>query len=336
MRVGTRRRAAAASAMVGLVLWAAGCQQSSSALPPTGAPSAEVLPTSAPLPGDVIAFDSDRTGHFELFTMPGGGGQATQITEDPAYDSWSPRVSPDRRTILFHRAPAGTHDRDHAQVSVWAVAAAGGDPVQLRPVGADGWQVQGHAEWSPDGRNLVLFGGARHNPQLYVTDNLGGNARAITSRTGVSLDPAYHPDGRRVGFVGCPRAVCFEADYEIYVLDLDSGKTTRVTNDRLRDHDPYWSPSGDTMAWLTAYGGSGLGVWDVRLGDGHGRSPRRLFGDDGVTSRPAFAPDGRYVYVHRIAPGGAAFQVYRVDLSAPGKPLVVTAGQPGSNEYPSP
>ena len=86
------------------------------------------LPRSDPLPEDQLAFNSDRTGNFELFVMPAAGGEATQLTHEPAYDSWSPRVSPDRRTLLFYRTPKGVHDRDYTQAALWAVAADGTGP----------------------------------------------------------------------------------------------------------------------------------------------------------------------------------------------------------------
>lgn len=315
-------------------LFAAGLGSRPAALPP-GWSAPTVLPASQALPRDVVVFDSDRTGNFEIFTIAGPGGQVVQITDDPAYDSWSPRISPDRRTILVHRAPAGIHDLDHSKVSIWAVSADGGQSVQLRPPGLDGWALQGHAEWSPDGRSLVMFGGSRISPQIHVTDNLGQKPRAVTARGGVNLDPSFSPDGRQIAFVGCPRAVCVESNYEIYRIPVSGGKVTRVTSDSVRDHDPYWSPDGTRLAWLTAFGGPGVGVWDVRIGDAQGRNPTRLFGDSGVTSRPAFSPDSRYVYVHRIPPGGAKFDVFRVALDGSGV-VGVTVGQPGNNEYPSP
>jgi hypothetical protein len=300
----------------------------SSWTPPTA------LPRSAALSADELMFDSDRTGTFEVFAVGVDGGPGVQLTDDPRYDSWSPRISPDRETVLFYRSPAGVHDLDASAVSLWAMAADGSGAVELRPAGLDGWVFQGHAEWSPDGTELVMFGGSRINPQIHITDALGQDPRAVTDRGGVNLDPQWSPDGTTIAFVGCPHAVCTEGDYEIYLIGVDGGETRRVTEDSLRDHDPQWSPDGTRLAWLTAYGGSGLGVWDVRIGDAQGGGAIRLFGDTGVTSRPEFSTDGAYLFVHRIPPGGEAFDVYRVRLD--GSDVVgVTTAQPGNNEYPT-
>ena len=302
---------------------------------PAGWSAPASLPTSTPLPTTRSAFDSDRTGSFEIFTESTDGRAPAQLTRDDRYDSWSPRISPDRRTILFYRAPVGTHDRDQSVVSLWAVSAAGTGLVELRPAGLDGWVLQGHAEWSPDGASLVMFGGSRINPQIQVTDRLGQHPRSVTSRGGSNLDPSFTPDGKQILFVGCPHAVCTAQDYEIYRVASSGGAVQRLTTDELRDQDPAMSPDGSHLAWLTDFGGPGVGVWDVRIGDAQGRDPRRLFGDGGVTSRPEFSADSRSIFVHRVPPGGTKFDIYRIGVDGSGV-TVVTAGQPGNNEYPSP
>lgn len=308
------------------------------------------LPVSDPLAMDRLAFNSDRTGSHEVFTMSKDGSYVRQLTDDETYDSFSPRVSPDRRTIIFHRSPAGVHDRDYSKVSLWAMAADGHDLVELRPPGLDGWATQGHAEFSPDGEHLVMFGGSVLNPQVHVTDGTGQNPQPLTSRGGVNIDPAFSPDGSLVAFVGCPASICRESDYEIYLLPLLEGTTeparepVRVTADDLRDNDPYFSPDGRRLVWLTAFeplggGASGLGEWDLRVGNADGSDARRLFDDRGVTSRPAFSADGRWLFTHRLTPGAARFDVWRVPMTPDGPDASgatpLTADQDGSNEYPA-
>ncbi len=307
---------------------------------PTDWSSPTAIPQSPALPLSRLAFDSDRGGNYELYTMGYDGAEVTRLTRDPSYDSWSPRLSPDRRTILFHRTPAGVHDLDAAQTSLWAVGVDGTGLVQLRPVGTDGWVLQGHAEWSPDGRRLVMFGGSRINPQIHVTDALGRQPKALTARPGTNLDPVFSPDGTSIAFVGCPRAVCTEPNYEIYVMPATGGDATRVTDDGMRDHDPMWSPDGRRLAWLTQISLGLPGTWDVRIAIASGRAvdastATRLVGDNGITSRPEFTPDGSQIVVHRIPPGGTRFGIYRIPVA--GGPLVeITQGHPGNNEYPSP
>ena len=231
------------------------------------APSA--LPASATrsIPAGNLVYDSNRTGNYEIWTMNPSGGAEHQLTDDKAYDSWWAQLSPNRKTILFYRTPKGTHDRDYSKTSLWAMAANGSDRVELRPAGLDGWVYQGHAEWSPDGQRLVMFGGSRLNPQVWITNDLGESPKVVTHRGGSNIDPSWAPNGRTIAFVGCPGSVCLPEDQEIYVVADTGGVATRITYDSLQDDDPAFSHNGRELAWLTKVGGGTLseGTWNIRL-----------------------------------------------------------------------
>ena len=294
------------------------------------------LPASAPVAPGELAFDSDRTGNFEVFTMAPDGTGVRQLTNDPAWDSWWPRLSPDRRTIIFYRTPAGTHDRNFTRTALWAVAPDGSAPVLVRPAGLDGWPQQGHAEWSPDGSSLVMFGGRnRSSPQIFVTDRLGQSPRPVTDRPGSNLDPSFAPDGRTIVFVGCPGRFCTPSDQEVYTVPTTGGEVTRLTRDAIRDNDPYYAPDGSRLAWLSQTSGGLPGVWDIRVAGADGADPRRLVDDGNVNSRPQWSADSRTIYFHRLVPGsGSGFQIWAIRSDGSGL-HEITTGQPGTSEYPS-
>ncbi|MGO9029683.1 MAG: hypothetical protein ACLQOZ_13755 [Acidimicrobiales bacterium] len=311
---------------------------------PTVLPSS---PTPSIAPGDLV-FDSNRTGNYEIWTMNSAGGDEHELTHDPVYDSWWARLSPDRRTILFYRTPKGTHDRDYSKTSLWAMAANGTHPVELRPAGLDGWVFQGHAEWSPDGRRLVMFGGSRFSPQIWITDNLGGDPRAVTHRGGSNIDPSWAPDGLTIVFVGCPSSLCLPADQEIYTIPATGGEAIRITYDRLQDDDPYFSHNGLELAWLTKVSGGvfSVGVWNIRLipvvtaGDqvtaAPGARPTYLIRDNGnaIDSKPSWSIDDKTIYFHRAVGGlKGGFQIWAIDANGTNL-RELSKGQGGSSEYP--
>jgi Tol biopolymer transport system component len=322
-------------ALIALVLWLRALDTPATVPPDFRPPS--TLPESPPgaeVPPGHIAFDSDRSGNFELYVMDGDGGSVRPLTTDATYDSWWPRISPDRRTILFYRTPKGTHDKDFAATSLWSIAADGSALTELRPAGLDGWTFQGHAEWAPDGQSLVMFGGSRGSPQIFVTDREGQNPRQVTDRPGSNLDPVFSPDGSTIAFVGCPEGFCTFNDYEIYTIPVAGGEATRLTDDDQRDHDPYYSPDGTQLAWLAQVTGGLVGSWDVLVAGADGSNPRRLANDAGITSRPQWTADGTRIVVHRIPPGGKAFGVFEFQVDGSDE-RELTADQPGNNEYPS-
>jgi Tol biopolymer transport system component len=246
------------------------------------------------------------------------------------------RISPDRRTLLFYRTPKGIHDRDFTQTSLWTIDLATGATRQLRAVGTDGWSLQGHAEWSPDGRHLIMFGGKRSNPQIYVTNADGTLPRAVTTRGGSNLDPSWSPDGRSVVFVGCPQSFCLPASYELYTIDIE-GKSAphRLTSDRIRDQDPYFAPNGREIAWLSQTGTAGVaGRWGIRLAAIDGSLQRTVIDDGQINSKPEWSRDGRTIYFHRLViRNGSKFGIWAIDVD--GTHLRKITVGPGNNEYPS-
>jgi Tol biopolymer transport system component len=294
-------------------------------------------PSETTVPPNLVFFDSDRNGNFELHTMNPDGSGVRQVTNDDRWDSWWPRISPDREQVLFYRTPAGVHDLDFTKTSLWVMTADGSTIVELRPAGTDGWQAQGHAEWSPDGERLVMFGGRESNSQIFVTTATGREPRAITDRGGVNLDPSWSPDGQTIAFIGCPRSVCFPSDYEVYTIAASgSGEVTRLTEDDLRDHDPYYSPDGTQLAWLTQTSTQGpTGAWNIRVSAADGSGLRRLTDDSNINSKPEWSGDGTRIFFHRLEIGRhEGFSIFSIALD--GTDLVeLTLDQPGVNEFPS-
>ena len=318
--------------VAGVALALAGCAPDETLPPGTAAP----LSAGEPLAVGRLVFDSDRAGSYGLYSMRVEGGDIQPVSSDPQFDSWWPRLSPDRRQIVFYRTPKGVHDKDYTQATLWTVNADGSGLRQLRGRGADGWDHQGHAEWSPDGTELVMFGGSRSNPQVFVTDANGARPRKVTDRPGTNLDPSWSPDGRSIVFVGCPQAICFENDYEIYVVPAAGGAAKRLTNDGLRDHDPYYSPDGKSIAWLSRTDPRGpVGVWNIRIMNADGSGQRAVTNDGHINSKPNWSRDGSLIYFHRFEIGRTEWGIYSIRPDGTGM-RELTKGVPGNSEFPSP
>ncbi len=289
-------------------------------------------------PPGALFYDSDRTGNFEIYRAETAGGTPRALTADPAWDSWWPRLSPDRRHVLYYRTPAGVHDQDFTKTHLWVMDADGTNATELRPPGLDGWAHQGHAEWSPDGTEMVMFGGSKTNAQIYVTDAVGQHPRQVTDRGGTNIDPSFSPDGRTIAFVGCPANFCRPENYEVYFVDAAGGDPRQITHDDLRDQDPYFSPDGRQVAWLTQTSAQGRhpgGSWNIRIANADGSDQRRLTDDDQINSKPEWSRDSSTVFFHRLElPRLTGFSIFAVNADGSGL-HEVTAGQPGVNEFPS-
>ena len=300
---------------------------------------------------DVLVFDSDRlngggdaVANYELHTMLPNGTAVAQLTNNNAYDSWWGRPSPDGSRLVFCRTPAGVHDTDYSQVSLWRMNSDGTGLVQLRAIGADAWTIQGHPEWSPDGQYICTIGTAASVNgtvlQIFVVDADGLNPRHVAPTAIHQLDCSWSPDGANLLLVSKPTFAGAASTQEVYRVPAAGGALTRLTNDSIEDYDPYYSPSGARIAWLSktdpAYAG-GLGSWNIRAMNANGTGVVSVTNDVNINSKPTWSPDGTTVYFHRFVYGAPSpkWDIYRTPSSGGGALTQVSPGAPDNNTFPA-
>lgn len=252
-----------------------------------------------------LIFSSNRTGNLEIWLSDLDGDNALQLTTDDQYESNWPRVSPDRTKVLFYRAPKGSKENAYEQFSLWQLNLADQSLKELIPHGRYGWVTQGVADWSPDGKSIVMAASKdKGRWHLYITDANGNNPQRISKRESLYLDPSWSPDGSKIVFSAFPK------DYkgtelnhlEIFTSNPDGTNEKRLTFDKLRDHDPYWSPNGKWIAyetevqplyWL-------VGKWALRLTETQTGKTTELLNDGHINTLPRWSPDSNQLYFHRL------------------------------------
>lgn len=107
-------------------------------------------------------------------------------------------------------------------------------------------------DWSPDGTQLVFAAPDRPRTSewdLFVMDSGGGPRTNLTQSLDVTEDqPAWSPDGREIVYV---KSLPEEKPPErsLFVLDVATGVTRRLTKPPLWAHFPAWSPDGEQIAF---------------------------------------------------------------------------------------
>ena len=151
---------------------------------------------------------------------------------------------------------------------------------------------------------------------LVVVDRGGRVLRTIDANR--PWTPRFSPDGRHVayGAFGAGRSTS-----DIWVTDLDAGKTERLTDNDADSNDPQWSPDGKVVAYsVSAPGGKDLAT--RRLTE----STERVLATRNGTQFPSdWLRDGRALIVTDDASGkGLDILVQPADGSA-AQPYVATA-----------
>jgi Tol biopolymer transport system component len=159
-------------------------------------------------------------------------------------------------------------------------------------------------DWSPDGRSIVYVAYQDDAMELRLLDLASLDSRALTQSGAVSVEPRFSPDGRRLAFV----STSFEGRWHIFLMDLKTGETERITRDHKSDlpryyyspfdHylSPSWSPDGSEILFVSNRGriwGTG-GFWRMRAEPGS--EPREIrYEETTWKARPDWSPDGKRV-----------------------------------------
>lgn len=228
---------------------------------------------------------------LDVQVMDNAGGDPEPLSKDPARDAavntadeeiWA-RLSPDRRRFVFYRSPTGKSG-EHCRYFVQELWIANVDGTGVRRIFSNeqkeavareqGWpaadSLQGHADWSPDGRHVVMVLG--HAPtvgpipllnqgetELFNFDVDTGDLHQVTRRRdakgrGLSSDPSYTPDGSTIVFVGCPdrQPSCDKTQILSVPADADRTARTSVVFDGHDSggNDVYVSPDGRSISWM--------------------------------------------------------------------------------------
>jgi TolB protein len=176
--------------------------------------------------------------------------------------------------------------------------------------------------WSPDGRQLAYVSFEGSKSSIFVQTLRSGNRFQVSSKPGINGAPSFSPDGRKLVIT----LGGVDGNLDIYVLDITSRQTTRLTTHRAIDTEGTWSPDGRTI-YFTSDRSGGPQVYRISASGG---TPERVTFEGSYNARPRLSPDGtRLAMVHndrgnfRIA----VMNIARKDL------LVLSTGQ--QDESPS-
>ncbi|MDV3125974.1 S9 family peptidase [Mycobacterium sp. 21AC1] len=137
-----------------------------------------------------------------------------------------------------------------------------------------------HPVWSPDGTRIAFVSDVDDTAQLAVLTLDSMHVGQITDLPqGVTGRPVWSPDGRRIAYTAPParrkdgapyritRAIGWldgvglvdDATAEIYVVECESGRHDRLTDDAWVNGTPSWQPDSAALVYLAA---SGPDEWD--------------------------------------------------------------------------
>ncbi len=148
--------------------------------------------------------------------------------------------------------------------------------------------------WSPDERLLAIVATSSGKDNISLIDvNQAKTVRRITAGLDGIYSPRFSPDGSQIAFVGLKNGFS-----DLYLTKVDSGEPIRLTYDMYDDRDPAFSPSGDSVIFVSDRPDPGddwvpgqYAVW-IRTKEGY---LHRISHRSSYFNTPIFTHSGAYI-----------------------------------------
>ena len=256
----------------------------------------------------------------QVWRVATADGSTRQLTFDDA-GATAPAWSPDGRYISFLSARGSSADDRRAQV--WLMPADGGE----------GWKLTDSKEsvtsftWAPDSRRIAYVSREPETTDEEARRKRGDDRRVFEDEFRlahiwvVSVDarttdritegraftvrgaPSWSADGLRIAFAAAPTTMVRDDRSDIYIAEIASKTTRKITSNPGPDSGPRWSPDGRSIAFVSdpnssapiADGTLTMAVVNARLMlyDVASGSIKSAEGFDGSVGDPEWTPDSR-------------------------------------------
>lgn len=276
--------------------------------------------------GDLVVFESNRSGRWQLYRMSVAGGEPEQITFGN-YDHQMAEISPDGTQIAFCGG-FSTLEGLFAYSGLYVMPATGGDPTLLFPSSG---HITWHPSYTPDGHTIYFTcrvdDGHRNNWSIYKISSTGGPAELV-SDLGDEVYTDVSPDGTQLLYSTRP----VPGSYNLVEAPVyNPTDVTYLTLEEANTSQGAYSPDGSLVVFVSRKDTGFLELYEM---DRETESTIRLTfdgesGGETLTQFPQYSPDGRLIaFSSARATGDENVWVMSREGGFPGEnTLVIGSGQ---------
>jgi len=278
-----------------------------------------VEPANAAFPGENgrIAFSSNRSGNYEIYTMRANGTKVKLVpgASHPA-DDREPAYSPDGSKIAFRsdRSNPGSGIYDIYVVNLTGtpkLTQVTNDPADDRD-----------PNWSPDGSRIAFSSTRSGNLDIWSVSSTGTEEDPVNHTSRLinpsrlppvnELRPVYSPDGSWIAFQSD-----YFGDWDIWsVSSTNPLAFATITILSSKDEEPAYSPDGSRIAFSSDRGGNfNVDIYTVSS-SGTEVDLKQItnYPAAHIAEKPAYSPDGKRIVFddNRSDPFNDNYEIYTV------------------------
>ena len=209
-----------------------------------------------------------------------GGVQSRRVVRQFDGKIEAPNWSRDGKALIYN-----------SNGRIWRIPVAGGEAVAIN-TGANVKNNNDHG-LSPDGKLLIISdqSEADNLSRIWLLP-LGGSDRprsVVSDPQARSYWHGWSPDGGTIAYV---RVGANDDSYDIYAVDLATGKRTPLVAGPGSDDGPEWSPDGQWLYFNSTRSGA-MQIWRAKPDGSH---PEQVTKDPNFRDWfPHFSPDGKWI-----------------------------------------
>ena len=187
----------------------------------------------------------DFDPYMEIFSSDPKGKKLKRLTDTKGYDAEG-SYSPDGKQIVFCSNRSGK------------------DNLELYIMDADGNNVRkltdapgcynGGPFFSPDGKKVIFRSDRKKKDhlQIYVINVDGTGEKALTNDLGwVYWAPYWYKDSKHIIYTAADHTQPRRPNYDLYWMNIETGKTVRITHAPSADVLPVFSPDYTKIMWTS-------------------------------------------------------------------------------------
>jgi len=142
---------------------------------------------------------------------------------------------------------------------------------------------------------------------VYVQHRRSGKKSMVSARAGINGAPTFSPDDKKLALTLSGS----NGNLDVYLLELASGKLTRVTEDPAIDTEAVFTPDG-TGIYFTSDRSGNPQIYRQTLGSSE--RPKRVTFTGSYNARPRLSPDGKQLALVTLDDG--AYRIGVQDLAS--------------------